>query len=126
MQILVVEDDRDLRRFLSKAFREEGYGVAETDSGDRALDRALDGSYNCIILDVMLPGRDGFSVVEELRQRGGFTPVLLLTAKDELEARGRGPEGGADAYLTKPFGPSRPTAAAHPPIPPAQLPLSAA
>src|SRR3989442_11826751 len=103
MQILVVEDDRDLRRFLSKAFREEGYGVAETDSGDRALDRALDGSYNCIILDVMLPGRDGFSVVEELRQRGGFTPGLLLTAKDELEARVRGLEGGADDYLTKPF-----------------------
>jgi len=87
VQILVVEDDRDLRRFLSKAFREEGYGVAETDSGDRALDRALDGSYNCIILDVMLPGRDGFSVVEELRKRRVFTPVLMLTAKDELEAR---------------------------------------
>ena len=103
MQILVVEDDRDLRRFLSKAFREEGYGVAETDSGDRALDRALDGSYSCIILDVMLPGRDGFSVVAELRQRGVFTPVLMLTAKDELEARVRGLEGGADDYLTKPF-----------------------
>jgi len=103
VQILVVEDDRDLRRFLSKAFREEGYGVAETDSGDRALDRALDGSYSCIILDVMLPGRDGFSVVAELRQRGVFTPVLMLTAKDELEARVRGLEGGADDYLTKPF-----------------------
>jgi two-component system OmpR family response regulator len=103
VQILVVEDDRDLRRFLSKAFREEGYGVAETESGDRALERALDGTYQCIILDVMLPGRDGFSVVEELRRRGVFTPVLLLTAKDELEARVRGLEGGADDYLTKPF-----------------------
>jgi len=66
MQILIVEDDRDLRRFLSKAFREEGYTVAEAESGDRAFDRALDGSYHCIILDVMLPGRDGFSVVNEL------------------------------------------------------------
>jgi DNA-binding response OmpR family regulator len=55
VQLLVVEDDRDLRRFLSKAFREEGYAVAETESGDRAIDRALDGGYHCIILDVMLP-----------------------------------------------------------------------
>lgn len=103
MQVLLVEDDRELRRFLSKAFREEGYGVAETDSGDRALERALDGTYSCIVLDVMLPGRDGFSVVTELRARGVSTPVLLLTAKDELESRVRGLEGGADDYLTKPF-----------------------
>jgi len=103
VQILVVEDDRDLRRFLSKAFREEGYGVVEAESGDRALERALDGAYDCVVLDVMLPGRDGFSVVEELRRRGVFTPVLLLTAKDELDARVRGLEGGADDYLTKPF-----------------------
>jgi two-component system OmpR family response regulator len=103
VQILLVEDDRDLRRFLSKAFREEGYGVAETDSGDRAVERALDGTTSCIVLDVMLPGRDGFSVVEELRKRGVSTPVLMLTAKDELESRVRGLEGGADDYLTKPF-----------------------
>lgn len=103
VQILLVEDDRDLRRFLSKALREEGYGVTETDSGDRALERALDGSFSCLVLDVMLPGRDGFSVVSELRQRGIATPVLLLTAKDELESRVRGLEGGADDYVTKPF-----------------------
>lgn len=103
MQVLLVEDDRDLRKFLSKAFREEGYGVAETDSGDRALERALDGRYSCIVLDVMLPGRDGFSVVEELRRRSVSTPVLMLTARDELESRVRGLEGGADDYLIKPF-----------------------
>ena len=103
MQLLLVEDDRHLRRFLAKAFREEGYGVVEADSGDQALDRALDGGHSCIILDVMLPGRDGFSVVEELRRRGVFTPVLMLTAKDEPEARVRGLQGGADDYLTKPF-----------------------
>jgi two-component system, OmpR family, response regulator len=103
VQILLVEDDRDLRRFLSKAFREEGYGVAEAESGDRALERALDAKYSCMVLDVMLPGRDGFSVVAELRQRGVTTPVLLLTARDELESRVRGLEGGADDYLTKPF-----------------------
>jgi DNA-binding response OmpR family regulator len=85
VQILLVEDDRELRRFLSKAFREEGYGVTEADTGDRALERALvgGGAYGCIVLDVMLPGRDGFSVVSELRARGVFTPVLLLTARDE-------------------------------------------
>ena len=103
MQLLLVEDDRDLRRFLSKAFREEGYGVVEADSGDRGLAHALEGTYNCIVLDVMLPGRDGFSVVEELRKRGVLTPVLRLTARDELESRVRGLEGGADDYLTKPF-----------------------
>jgi two-component system, OmpR family, response regulator len=103
MQVLVVEDDRDLRRFLSKALREEGYGAVEAESGDRALDRALDARYSCIILDVMLPGRDGFDVVTELRSRGVFTPVLMLTAKDEVESRVRGLEVGADDYLTKPF-----------------------
>jgi len=103
VQILLVEDDRDLRRFLSKAFREEGYGVTETDSGDRALERALEETFSCLVLDVMLPGRDGFSVVSELRNRGVSTPVLLLTAKDELESRVRGLEGGADDYVTKPF-----------------------
>ena len=103
MQVLVVEDDRNLRRFLSKALREEGFGAVEVESGDRALDRALDASYSCIILDVMLPGRDGFHVVTELRSRRVFTPVLMLTAKDELESRVRGLESGADDYLTKPF-----------------------
>ena len=103
MQLLLVEDDRDLRRFLGKAFREEGFTVVEVDSGDRALDRGLDGSQQCIILDVMLPGRDGFSVVEELRHRGVVTPVLMLTAKDELESRVRGLDSGADDYLIKPF-----------------------
>ncbi len=103
MQILVAEDDRDLRRFLCKAFREEGYGVAETESGDRAVARALEAIFSCIVLDIMLPGKDGFQVVEELRRRGVSTPVLMLTARDELESRVRGLETGADDYLTKPF-----------------------
>ena len=103
MQILIVEDDRELRQFLSKAFREEGYGVVEAETGDGALDRALGAACDCIVLDVMLPGRDGFTVVKELRGRSVFTPVLMLTARDELESRVRGLEGGADDYLTKPF-----------------------
>src|SRR5438034_1653303 len=79
--------DRDLRRFLSKAFREEGYGVVEADSGDQALDRALDGGHSCIILDVMLPGRDGFSVVRseehtsELQSHSDLVCRLLLEKK---------------------------------------------
>jgi DNA-binding response OmpR family regulator len=85
--------------FLSCA---EGYGALEAEPGDHAFDRALDPRYSSIILDVMLPGRDGVDVVAELRSRGVFTPVLMLTAKDELESRVRGLEAGADDYLTKP------------------------
>lgn len=103
VRLLLVEDDRNLRGFLRKAFREEGYSVDEAESGDRAIERALSTEYQCVVLDIMLPGRDGFAVVEELRRRSVATPILLLTARDELEARIRGLEGGADDYLTKPF-----------------------
>ncbi len=103
MRLLLVEDDRNLRGFLRKAFREEGYAVDTAESGDRAVERALAGEYHCVVLDVMLPGRDGFAVVEELRRRSVTTPILLLTARDELGSRVRGLEGGADDYLTKPF-----------------------
>jgi DNA-binding response OmpR family regulator len=103
MRILLVEDDRDLRRFLKKALQEEGYTIDEAASGDAALDRALGSDYTCIVLDVMLPGRDGFEVITHLRGRGVTTPILLLTAKHELDDRVRGLEGGADDYVTKPF-----------------------
>jgi two-component system OmpR family response regulator len=103
MRLLLVEDDRNLRGFLRKAFREEGYAVDTAESGDQAVERALTGEYQCVVLDVMLPGRDGFAVVEELRLRSIATPILLLTARDELDSRVRGLEGGADDYLTKPF-----------------------
>jgi CheY-like chemotaxis protein len=75
VNILLVEDDRDLQRFLSKAFREEGYAVAEAESGDRALERALDGTYTRIILDVMLSGRNGFGVVEEFTSSSSHAGV---------------------------------------------------
>ena len=103
LKILIVEDDRNLRGFLRKAFREEGFVVEHTESGDRALERALDASYACIVLDVMLPGLDGFGVVAGLRERAITTPVLMLTARDELASRVRGLQEGADDYLTKPF-----------------------
>ena len=103
MQVLIVEDDRNLRGFLRKAFREEGYAVDECESGDRAVDRALKRQYDCIVLDLMLPGLDGFEVVEELRRRTVLTPILMLTARDEVGSRVRGLEAGADDYLAKPF-----------------------
>jgi DNA-binding response OmpR family regulator len=103
MRILLVEDDRNLRKFLRKAFREEGYAVDYTESGDRAVERALDTDYSCIVLDLMLPGLDGFEVIEQLRAGRIMTPILVLTARDELDTRVRGLESGADDYLTKPF-----------------------
>lgn len=103
MQILVVEDDRYLRGFLRKAFREEGYAVDESASGDRALDRILARDYDCVVLDLMLPNMDGLSVLEEMRNRSINTPVLMLTARDEVDWRVRGLESGADDYLPKPF-----------------------
>jgi DNA-binding response OmpR family regulator len=102
-RLLIVEDDRNLRGFLRKAFREEGYLVEEADSGDAALAVTARSSFDCIVLDVMLPGRDGFTVLADLRTGRDTTPVLLLTARNELDARVRGLEGGADDYLTKPF-----------------------
>ncbi len=101
--VLIVEDDRQLRDFLRKALREEGATADEAASGEAALAAARDGSYDCIILDVMLPGRDGFSVLEALRTMGLTTPILMLTARGELAHRVRGLEAGADDYLAKPF-----------------------
>ncbi len=103
MQLLLVEDDRNLRGFLARAFQEEGYAVDEADSGDEALERVLNRDYDCVVLDLMLPHRDGFSVLDELRRRRVTTPILVLTARDELSSRLQGLEAGADDYLTKPF-----------------------
>jgi len=103
MRLLLVEDDHNLRRFLRKAFREEGYAVDEAPAGDVALLTALHSPFDCIVLDLMLPGMDGFEIVRELRSRGLHTPVLMLTARGELTNKVRGLEGGADDYLTKPF-----------------------
>jgi DNA-binding response OmpR family regulator len=99
----LVEDDRNLRGFLRKAFREEGYAVDECETGDAAIEHALRRAYDCIVLDLMLPGRNGFEVVEELRRRTVLTPVLILTARDEVPSRVAGLEAGADDYLSKPF-----------------------
>jgi two-component system OmpR family response regulator len=101
--VLIVEDDKHLRQFLRKALREEGVTVDEAASGVAALEAAASKSYDCIVLDVMLPERDGFEVLAALRAAGVLTPILMLTARTELAHKVRGLEGGADDYVAKPF-----------------------
>jgi DNA-binding response OmpR family regulator len=101
--VLLVEDDRSLREFLRKALREDGTTADEAATGEAALHAVRERPYDCIILDVMLPGRDGFEVLAALRTQGVTTPILMLTARSELSHRVRGLEGGADDYLPKPF-----------------------
>lgn len=106
MRVLVAEDDKRIAQFIVKGLREEGYVVDHAGDGNAALDFALTNGgslYDLIILDVMMPGRDGFAVCRELRTRGVRAPVLMLTAMDALDDRVRGLDSGADDYLVKPF-----------------------
>jgi DNA-binding response OmpR family regulator len=106
MRILVAEDDKRIAQFIVKGLREEGYVVDHAGDGNAALDFALaEGGnlFDLIVLDVMMPGRDGFAVCRELRTRGVRAPVLMLTAMDALDDRVRGLDSGADDYLVKPF-----------------------
>src|SRR5580765_1939980 len=102
MRILLVEDDAVIAASLSKGLREEAYAVDVATDGDAALSQAAISPYDAIVLDVMLPKRDGFAVCRELRQRGLATPVLMLTARDAVRDRITGLDTGADDYLTKP------------------------
>ncbi len=103
MKILVVEDEEKTAAYLRKAMTENGLVVDVATHGDEGRLRALTGGYDLVVLDVMLPGRDGWSILEEMRQAGRATPVLFLTARDSIEDRVRGLELGADDYLVKPF-----------------------
>ena len=98
-----MEDEPDAARMLAKGLREESYAVDVARDGERALEQAFVNDYDLIILDVMLPGRDGFEVCRELRASGVAAPVLMLTARDAVEERITGLDSGADDYLTKPF-----------------------
>jgi two-component system OmpR family response regulator len=102
MRILVVEDEPELLRVVSKALREEGYAVDEAADGDEAIFKATNWEYDALVLDLMLPGRDGWEILAEVRSRRQ-TPVLILTARDALPDRVRGLDCGADDYLVKPF-----------------------
>jgi two-component system copper resistance phosphate regulon response regulator CusR len=103
MKILIVEDKPKAVAYLSKGLREQGFVVDAATTGADGLARALEQHYDLIVLDVMLPGKDGWSVLAELRAAHNKTPVLFLTARDAIEDRVRGLELGADDYLVKPF-----------------------
>ena len=103
MRALVVEDDRRVGQFIEKGLREASYAVELVDNGDAGLRSALHGGHDVIVLDLMLPGRDGFSVLRTLRDDGNSTPVICLTARDSIDDRVRGLDLGADDYLVKPF-----------------------
>lgn len=103
MKCLVVEDDQRIADLVSKRLRAEGFLVSCEREGELALDRLLREHFDVAILDIMLPGRDGLSVLRAIRTEGVHTPVLLLTARSSLVERVEGLEFGADDYLTKPF-----------------------
>jgi two-component system, OmpR family, response regulator len=103
MRLLIVEDEPKLARLLARGLAEEGHPTDVAGRGEDALWMAQTAPYDAIVLDVMLPGLDGFQTCRALRDRGVWTPVLMLTARDALEDRIAGLDTGADDYLTKPF-----------------------
>lgn len=103
MRILIVEDELDLNMVLSEMLTIEGYNVDSSYDGTDGLDNALSGIYDLIILDIMLPKKNGIEVLSEIRKNSINTPVLMLTAKSEIEDKISGLDNGADDYLTKPF-----------------------
>lgn len=103
MHILLVEDEEKLASLIQKTLSREGHVVEVAPDGETGLDLALTGSFDLVILDIMLPRKDGLSVLREMRAEGQATPVLLLTARDAVSDRVKGLDAGADDYLTKPF-----------------------
>ncbi len=103
MRILVVEDERKVASFIKHGLEEERYIVETASDGVTGLEMAMNNQFDAILLDVMLPGRDGFSILKDLRYNGISTPVLMLTAKGTTEDRVQGLDLGADDYLAKPF-----------------------
>ena len=103
MRILVAEDEKDLNRLIEKKLAKSGYGVDTAFDGEEALDYVDFAEYDAIILDVMMPKKDGFTVIKEMRSRGISTPVIFLTARDSIEDRVAGLDLGANDYLVKPF-----------------------
>ena len=103
MRILLVEDEPDAARMLAKGLREHTYAVDIAPDGETALEQAYINDYDLIILDVMLPRRDGFEVCRQLRTSGTKVPIMMLTARDAVENRIEGLDAGADDYLVKPF-----------------------
>jgi len=103
MKILLVEDDRKIASFIRKGLSEQGFVVDVCGDGNEGYERATEQSYDVIVLDIMLPGRDGLSILRALRDKRNTVPVILLTARTGLDERVEGLNLGADDYLTKPF-----------------------
>ncbi len=103
MRVLVVEDDQRMSSLLRRSLEEEGYAVDVANDGPNGLWMAREFPYGAIVLDIMLPGFDGFELCQQLRDAANWTPVLMLTARDEIGDRVRGLDVGADDYLVKPF-----------------------
>ena len=103
MRILVVEDERKIANFIQKGLKEFGFAVENVGRGDEALEIILDNPFDAVVLDIMLPGRDGLSVLRALRERSKAVPVLILTARGQISEKVAGLDLGADDYLAKPF-----------------------
>src|SRR6266576_3592893 len=103
MRVLVVEDEKKTAAFIRKALQAENFAVDVCHNGEEAWHAARLTSFDAIVLDIMLPGRDGLSVLRKLRERGNTTPILLLSARGEVNERVEGLNAGADDYLPKPF-----------------------
>lgn len=103
MRVLVVEDEPEMASILRRGLTEEGFAVDVSGDGEEGAWYAAENSYDVIVLDVLLPGIDGFAVLERVRAAGNWAPVLLLTARDAVEDRVRGLDLGADDYVVKPF-----------------------
>ena len=103
MRVMVVEDDRKTAEFIRKALIAEGHVVDCLDNGEAAIQTLTSHPHDALVLDIMLPGCDGLTVLRELRKRGSKIPVLLLSARGEVNARVEGLDSGADDYLPKPF-----------------------
>jgi two-component system OmpR family response regulator len=103
VRALLVEDDDTIAGFVERGLREAGFAIDRFADGDAGLDAAFSEPYDVAVVDVMLPKRDGLSLIEELRKRGVTTPVLILSAKRSVDDRVKGLQAGGDDYLTKPF-----------------------
>lgn len=103
MKILVVEDEKHIADFVRHGLEAEGFVVEVSQDGTAAYDLAVGNSFDAIVLDIMLPGRDGLSILRALRRQGNTVPVILLTARGDLSERVEGLDFGADDYITKPF-----------------------
>jgi two-component system OmpR family response regulator len=103
MRLLIIEDDRDSADYLAKAFREVGHIAEQAADGEEGLSLAMNGDYDVLIVDRMLPKRDGLSVIGALREKGNHTPVLILSALGQVDDRVKGLRAGGDDYLPKPY-----------------------